>query len=184
MALLDRLDIENATIAGCSVGGLIAQALALHHPTRAKSLILSNTAARIGTNESWQSRITAVEIEGLSAIAETILDRWFPPPFRTSPEALPWATMLLRTDPKGYVQTCRALARADLRADLNSLTLPTLFIAGAHDLATPPELVAETAALIAGARMITLPTSGHIPAIDAPKATAAAIAAFLESLHV
>ena len=183
VALLDHLNIAKATIAGCSVGGMVAQAFGIHHPTRAHALILSNTAARIGTDESWQARITAIETAGIASIADTILDRWFPQPFRASPDALPWRTMLLRADPAGYIQTCRALSHADLRAGLATLTLPTLLIAGSEDQSTPPALVQETAARIPGAHLTVLQGSGHIPAIDAPKATAQAIAAFLRGLN-
>jgi 3-oxoadipate enol-lactonase len=182
VALLDHLGIQKAVVAGCSVGGMVAQAFGIHHPARARALILSNTAARIGTPESWQARIAAVETGGIASIAATILDRWFPQPFRSSPDALAWTTMLLRADPVGYVQTCRALSRADLREGLGSLRLPTLLIAGAQDQSTPPALVAETAARIRGAQMIELPGSGHIPAIDAPEAMARAITDFMGGL--
>lgn len=182
VALLDHLGIQTATIAGCSVGGMVAQAVGIHHPDRARALILSNTAAKIGTPDSWAARITAIETAGIASMADMILDRWFPAGFRTSPDALPWATMLLRADPVGYVQTCRALSRADLRAGLGSVTLPVLLIAGSEDQSTPPALVRETAALITAAQMTTLQGSGHIPAIDAPTATAAAITAFLGAL--
>lgn len=183
VALLDHLRIPKATIAGCSVGGMVAQALAIHHPTRASALILSNTAAKIGTPESWQARITAIETAGIASIADAILQRWFPKSLLASPEHLPWRTMLLRTDPAGYIQTCRALSQADLREGLKSLTLPTLLIAGSEDQSTPPALVAETAALLRGAQLQILQGSGHIPAIDAPPATAAAIATFMERLQ-
>ena len=182
VALLDHLTIECAVIAGCSVGGMAAQAFGIHHPARARGLILSNTAARIGTAESWQDRITAVETGGIASIADMILDRWFAKAFRASPDALPWRTMLLRADPAGYVQTCRALSRADLRAGLAGLNLPVLLLAGSEDLSTPPALVAETAALIRGAQLLELQGSGHIPAIDAPAKVASLIAAFVKDL--
>ena len=184
LALLDHLNIAQAVIAGCSVGGMLAQAFGIHHPTRARALILSNTAARIGTPESWQARIDAIQESGISCIVDVILDRWFPKTFRNSDAALPWRTMLLRADPIGYVQTCRALSRADLRAGLAGLNLPVLLFGGSEDQSTPPALVAETAALIRGAKLVELAGSGHIPAIDAPEATARVIADFLESLHV
>ncbi len=183
VALLDHLHIQKAIIAGCSVGGMIAQAIAIHHPARATALILSNTAAKIGTPQSWQARIAAIQTGGIASVADTILQRWFVQPFRTSPEALPWATMLLRADPTGYIQTCGALAIADLRGGLKTLTLPTLLIAGSEDQSTPPALVQETAALIQGAHLTILQGSGHIPAIDAPEATAQAITTFLRGLH-
>lgn len=183
VALLDHLGIGVATIAGCSVGGMIAQAFGIHHPKRAVALILSNTAAKIGTPESWQARIDTIGRDGIASIADVILDRWFPPAFRASEAALPWRTMLLRADPQGYIQTCRALSQADLRAGLASLRLPVLLIAGSQDQSTPPALVAETEALIHGAQLVELAGSGHIPAIDAPEATARAIMSFQETLH-
>jgi 3-oxoadipate enol-lactonase len=183
-ALLDHLHIEKATVAGCSVGGMVAQAFGIHHAPRAHALILSNTAAKIGTPDSWQLRISAVEAAGLAPIADMILGRWFPKTFLASTDALLWRTMLLRIDPVGYVQTCRALSLADFRAGLATLALPALLIAGGdEDLSTPPALVAETAALIAGAKLVELAGSGHIPAIDAPDATARAITDFLGGLH-
>jgi 3-oxoadipate enol-lactonase len=182
LALLDHLNIDKAVIAGCSVGGMMAIAFGIHHPARARALVLSNTAAKIGTPDSWQTRIDAVQTHGLASIADLILDRWFPKSFRASNAALPWQTMLLRADPIGYVQTCRALSQADFRAGLATLTLPTLLIAGSEDQSTPPALVAETAALIANAQLVELKGSGHIPAIDAPEATARAISHFLKAL--
>ena len=183
VALLDHLGIDRAVIAGCSVGGMMAQAFGIHHPARARALILSNTAAKIGTHESWQARIDAVAADGIAAIADVILDRWFPKDFRARDAALPWATMLRRADPVGYIQTCRALSLADLRAGLAGIDLPVLLLAGSEDQSTPPALVAETAALIRGAKLHILQGSGHIPAIDAPDATATAIADFLGGLH-
>ncbi len=182
VALLDHLNIDKAVIAGCSVGGMVAQAIGIHHPSRVRALVLSNTAAKIGTADSWQVRIDAVQSHGIASIADVILDRWFPKSFRASTAALPWQTMLLRVDPVGYMQTCRALAQADLRAGLATMTLPVLLIAGSEDQSTPPALVTETAALITNAQLLELEGSGHIPAIDAPEATARAIADFLEAL--
>ena len=181
-ALMDHLGLNRAVIAGCSVGGMVAMAMAIRHPARCAALVLSNTAARIGTDESWQARIDAVEAGGLGGLAPTILDRWFSAAFRQSAEALAWQTMLLRCDPAGYIGTCRALARADLRAGVATLALPVLMLAGSHDQSTPPELVRETAALIPGARVVVMQGSGHIPAIDAPVATARLIGAFLKGL--
>ena len=181
-ALMDHLGLAQVVIAGCSVGGMVAQAMAIHHPARCLGLILSNTAAKIGTDESWAARIAAVEGHGIASIAEMVIGRWFSPAFCASPAALPWLTMLLRVDPGGYIGTCRALARADLRAGLAGLNLPVLMLAGSADQSTPPDLVRETATMIRGARVVVFEGSGHIPAIDAPAATAAVIAGFLAEI--
>jgi 3-oxoadipate enol-lactonase len=182
VALLDHLGVRRAVIAGCSVGGMVAQAVAIDHPARTRAVILSNTAPRIGTAEAWAARIDTVQAGGMGAIAGAVMERWFAPEFRASDAAKPWETMLTRCDPVGYAGTCAALARADFRAQIGQIACPALVIAGGHDLATPPELVAETAAMIRNAALVTLPESGHIPAIDAPDATAKAVAAFLKGL--
>lgn len=182
-ALLDHLGLETALVAGCSVGGLIAQALALQHPGRTSALLLSNTAARIGTPESWQARIEAVRSGGMIAVASAVLARWFAPDFLEAPEVRLWETMLLRCDPRGYAGTCGALARADLTRDVGRIACPTLCLAGSEDQATPPDLVRATADLIPGARFVCLAGSGHLPAIDAPKETARLLQGLLEETH-
>jgi 3-oxoadipate enol-lactonase len=183
-AVLRHLRIDRAVMAGCSVGGMVAQALAIGHPGLVRALVLSNTAAKIGTADAWAARAQAVRTGGIAAIAGAVLERWFAAPFRHSDEARLWGTMLLRCDPAGYIGTCDALACADFRTKIAGIKVPTLMIAGTEDLATPADLVAETCAMIPGARLVTMQGSGHIPAIDAPEATVAAINLFLkEHLH-
>lgn len=178
-ALINHLGVDATVVGGCSVGGMIAQAVALAHPGRVRALILSNTAARIGTAEMWQARRQAVDEGGMAALADAILERWFAPAFRQSPKAAPWSVMLRRCDPVGYSATCGALSRADFRTEVGRIAAPTLMIAGTADQATPPSLVAETAAMIPGAQLVTLDGSGHIPAIDAPDAFAASVTGFI-----
>jgi len=184
LAILDHLGLERVVVAGCSVGGLIAQALTVRRPERVLALLLSNTAARIGTPESWQARIDAIEAGGLAAIAPAVLARWFAPTFLAQPEARLWATMLDRCDSQGYIATCGALARADLTAQVSRITCPTLCLAGSEDQATPPNLVRATADQIPGAHFFVLQGSGHLPAIDAPEATARLIRDLMEQAHV
>ncbi|HEU4702306.1 MAG TPA: alpha/beta fold hydrolase, partial [Conexibacter sp.] len=65
IALLDHLEIERAHLCGISLGGLTALWLAVHHPDRADRVVLANTGARIGSAESWDARIAAVERGGM-----------------------------------------------------------------------------------------------------------------------
>lgn len=80
--LLDHVGIDRAVIGGCSMGGMISQAMAIRHPHRVRGLILSNPAAKIGTADAWVARMDAVRQGGLGAISTAVLDRWFPLPFR------------------------------------------------------------------------------------------------------
>ncbi len=179
--ILDARGIAGAAIVGLSVGGLIAQALAARRPDLVRALVLSNTAARIGTAESWNDRIAAVETTGIAPIADAVLERWFTAPFRADPARLaPWRNMLTRTPAAGYAATCAAIRDADLTDSTRGLTLPTLALAGDADGSTPPDLVRATAALIPGARFEVIANAGHIPGVEQPEATARLLAAFLE----
>ena len=182
-ALLDHLGLECVVVAGCSVGGLIAQTLALQHPQRVSALLLTNTAARIGVPETWRARIEAVETGGMMAIVSAVVARWFAPDYLVRPEAHLWETMLLRCDPRGYAGTCGALARADLTDEVGRIVCPTICLAGSEDQATPPILVRATSDLIPGASFVCLAGSGHLTPIDAPEATARLLRELLEKTH-
>jgi 3-oxoadipate enol-lactonase len=168
-----------AIVVGLSIGGQIVQQLACARPDLVRAMVLSNTAARLGTADSWQARIDAVATGGIAPIADAVLDRWFAQPFRHSPACAPWRAMLTRTPAAGYIAACRALAASDLTAQTATLRLPTLVIAGQADGASPPDLVAATAALIPGAAFHVLPGAGHLPPVETPAAFAALLSPFL-----
>ncbi|HMO08239.1 MAG TPA: 3-oxoadipate enol-lactonase [Paracoccaceae bacterium] len=179
IALIERLAGGPVTFVGLSIGGLIGQAVASARPDLVRALVLSNTAARLGSPESWQDRIDAVRAGGLAAIADAVMERWFAAPFRATPELALWRNMLLRTPAEGYIAACGALATADRTAANAALRLPVLAIAGDADGATPPEVVRATAALIPGAAFHVIPGAGHLPCVETPAAHAALIAPFL-----
>ena len=181
-ALIEDLGGGPVVFVGLSIGGLIGQALASARPDLLRGLVLANTAARLGTADSWQARIDAVTGPGLASIADAVMERWFSAAFRASPRMAPWRTMLIRTPAEGYAAACRALATADRTEATRRLTLPTLVIAGSEDGAAPPEVVEATAALIPGARYHLIPGVGHLPPVEAPDAFARCLAAFLQEI--
>ena len=89
-ALLDRLGLTSATIVGLSIGGLIAQELLRLRPDLVRSLVLCDTAHRIGTPESWNARISAVEAGGIEAIADALMGLWFSKAYRRRIRQTPW----------------------------------------------------------------------------------------------
>lgn len=179
ITILETFARGPAIFVGLSIGGLIAQAVALRRPDLVRALVLSNTAARLGTPEGWSARIAAIEAGGLGCVADAVMERWFAPAFRATPDCALWRAMLIRTSPDGYVAACRALAAADLTAASAALRLPTLVIAGSEDGASPPAIVRATADLIPGAVFHEIPGAGHLPCVETPAAWAALVAPFL-----
>lgn len=179
-ALIAHLNLGPVIFVGLSIGGMIAQALAARRPELLRAVVLSNTAVRMGTAESWAQRISAIGAGGIASIADTIMERWFAPRFRARPELELWRNMVIRTPVAGYVDACHALAATDLTETTRRLDLPVLVIAGDQDGSSPPELVGATAALIPGARFETIADAGHLPCVEQPQAYAAMLGAFIK----
>jgi 3-oxoadipate enol-lactonase len=179
--LLDARGARSAIVCGLSIGGMIAQALATARPDLVRGLVLMDTAHRIGTAEMWNERIAAIRSGGIAGIADAILVRWFSPPFHRdrAAELAGWRNMLSRTPVEGYVACCAAIRDADLTEAAGRLAVPTLCMVGDQDGATPPELVAELARLVPGARLITIGGAGHLPCVEQPDAVATAMLGFL-----
>ena len=181
-ALLDHLQVQDAVFVGCSIGGLIAQGLAVKRLDQVRAMVLSNTAAKIGTVEMWEDRIALVEKGGIEALAQTILERWFSKAFHKTEEFAAWSAMLTRTPREGYLGCSAAIAGTDFYSTTASLTLPTLAIAGSEDGSTPPDLVRETAALVAGSKFELIRGAGHLPMVEAPEAYARLLTTFLKDV--
>lgn len=181
-ALMAYLSLDRAAVVGLSVGGLIAQGLAARHPDMVAALVLSNTAHKIGTEAVWNDRIATVQNEGIAAIADMVMERWFTPQFR-SPENADFAgytAMLVRSSASGYAATCAAIRDADLTESTAALTVPTLCIVGDRDGSTPPDLVRSMASLIKGSQFRVIADAGHIPCVEQPDEVADLIATFLK----
>lgn len=181
--LLDYLQIPSAILVGISVGGLIAQDFAITYPERTQALVLCDTGAKIGTAESWESRIEAVQAQGLGEVAKTVIQRWFTPAFFEQYPALAqgYYNMLSRTPEAGYIGTCAALRDADLRPLLGQIEAPSLALCGEADLSTPPSLAQELAQTL-GCSLELIPGAGHLPCIEQPQAMSQHIRAFLEEI--
>ena len=182
-ALLERLGIDRAVLVGISVGGLIALDFARRWPERAEALVLCDTGARIGSEESWNERMAAIRQQGLPEVARTVIARWFSEDFftRRKAEAAGYYNMLSRTPVEGYLGTCAALRDGDLRPWLGGIRRPALVLCGELDKATPPELSRELAQGL-GARLELIPQTAHLPCVEAPALVGQHIRSFLKEL--
>ncbi len=180
LGVLDALGIASAHVIGLSIGGLIAQALALRAPNRVASLTLCDTALVIPPPETWHERARLVRSQGMGAIAEAVLGRWITPSHRETPAGRGLRQMLLRTDPEGYAGAAEAIAAADFTAKTPTLSLPAHVIVGSEDVATP-SAAAEVLARALNARLSVIEGAAHIPNFEREDAFTDAIAGFLNA---
>ncbi|SDW75203.1 3-oxoadipate enol-lactonase [Ruegeria halocynthiae] len=183
--LLDYLNVKDSIFVGLSIGGMIAQGLAVKRMDQIRALVLSNTAAKIGTANIWQDRIAAVRTGGIEALADATMDRWFSRAFRANPEVALWRNMMTRQPVEGYIGCCAAISGTDFYTPTSGLRLPTLGIAGSEDGSTPPDLVRETVNLIPGSRFALIRKAGHLPCVERPGDYAEQLGRFLtETGHI
>lgn len=181
VALLDRVGIERASLCGLSIGGMISMWVAAHHPERVGRLVLCCTSALLGPPESWHQRAAIVRADGVEAVADAVLERWFTPTFAAEhPEVIKRMRATLSATPReGYASCCEAIATMDLTGDLPSIAAPTLVLAGADDPATPPVHGRRIAELIPGARFEIVGPAAHLATVERPDLTTAMILRFL-----
>ncbi|UWQ37886.1 3-oxoadipate enol-lactonase [Leisingera aquaemixtae] len=183
--LLDHLQVRDCMFVGLSIGGMIAQGLAVKRLDQIRALVLSNTAAKIGTAEMWKERMQTVQSDGIEALADAVMERWFARGFRATPELQLWRNMLVQQSRDGYAGCCAAIAGTDFYTPTSGLRLPCLGIAGSEDGSTPPDLVRETVDLIPGSQFHLIRRAGHIPCVEQPEEYAARLTAFLrETGHI
>ena len=180
LAVLDAAGATRAHVCGISLGGLTAMWLALFAPDRVGRIVLANTNARVGTNESWDQRLADVRAHGMAAVAAATLERWFTPSFREhgAETCERIRAMVSACSPEGYAGCCAALRGADLREQLSAITAPALVITGVHDPVTPPAAAADLAARIPHARLVTLPAA-HLSNVEQAAAFTSAVLVFL-----
>jgi 3-oxoadipate enol-lactonase len=183
--LMDHLNVKDALFVGLSIGGMIAQGLAVKRLDLVRAMVLSNTAAKIGQPEIWQQRIDAIRACGISSLSDAVMERWFGREFQATPDLAIWKNMLERQPVEGYIGCSTAISGTDFYTPTSGLRLPTLGIAGSEDGSTPPDLVRETVDLIPGSKFELIRKAGHLPCVENPIEYARILTAFMTDIgHV
>lgn len=182
LALMDGLEIERASFCGLSIGGMIGMWLASEAPERIERLVLCCTSALLGLPSMWDERARVAREEGVGALEEAVIERWFTPPFvKTGGEGIERARRMLRNAPgEGYAGCCAAIRDMDLRDRLGDIRAPTLVVAGAEDPATPPDHAESIADAIPNAKLRVIEQAAHIVTIEQPEAVTRAVLDHLE----
>jgi 3-oxoadipate enol-lactonase len=167
--LLDRLGLERVGFFGVSLGGMTGMWLALNSPERIDRLTLCCTSAHIPPRQMWLDRAATVRAEGMAAVEDAQLERWFTPEAdRGRVERC--RRGLLATEPEGYASCCEAIADHDLRGRLRSIRAPTLVVSASDDPSTPPDHGRLLADSIDGARFELVEGARHLAVVERPEA--------------
>ncbi|MGB6244978.1 3-oxoadipate enol-lactonase [Gordonia sp. (in: high G+C Gram-positive bacteria)] len=185
IGLLDRRGIDRAHLVGLSLGGMTAMRVAVRDPERVDRLAVLCTAAVLGPEQGWHDRAAAVRADGVAAIAEAVVGRWFTPEFlATHPhEKTYYETMVASSSTEGYAACCEAIAPMDQRADLASISAPTLAIAGADDPSTGPDVLRAIADGVQDGRLVVVPDAAHLASAQHPEVVNPALVEHLTASH-
>ncbi|MDB5819475.1 MAG: alpha/beta fold hydrolase [Rhizobacter sp.] len=171
---------------GLSMGGMVAQGLAIRYPELVRGLVLANTTAQYPdtARAMWNHRVLAVESEGIASIADMVMQRYFNDAWRdANPQAMAaYRQVLVKTSPIGYATACKAVSSVDWLGQLPTISAPTLVIAGADDMGTPVAMAQEIANRVPGAQLVVLKDASHLSVVEQPAAFADAVKAFLAKL--
>ncbi|MFT4782707.1 MAG: pimeloyl-ACP methyl ester carboxylesterase [Yoonia sp.] len=186
--LLDHCGIEYATIAGFSLGGMIARRFAQDTPQRAQALVILHSPHKRSDDAQAAilRRVDQARETGPQSTVEAALERWFTEAFRTAnPEMMETVRGWVTANYKEIYHTIyRVLATGidEIVAPSPPITCPALVITGDEDYGNGPEMSHAIAAEIAGAKALILPGLRHMALVEAPEAINRPIREFLDHL--
>lgn len=169
---------------GLSMGGMVAQALAHRHPNLVNSIVIANSASHYNdeARHQWHARIETVRSQGMSAIADGAMQRWFSTEFRMQiPRGIERVKAmrdeLIRNDPQAYAASCAAVAGIDFRKTNLGIRCKALIIAGERDEATPMAMSEAIADQIPQSQLVSI-DAAHLSATEQPEAFVALLKNF------
>ncbi|WP_310613832.1 alpha/beta hydrolase [Limnohabitans sp.] len=171
---------------GLSQGGMVAQGLAIRHPTLVRGLVLAHTVANYApaAQAAWRERIATVEQRGISAVVDLISQRYLSEDFRaTNPQVTDaLRAQILSNDAKAYVANCQAVANVNWLNDLKLIKSPTLVLAGALDMGATPMMAEAIHHEITGSQLEIFEHASHLSPLEQPEKFQRAVSDFLNSL--
>ena len=183
VAIWDALGVRRSHFVGLSIGGRIGLRLAIDHPGRLSSAVISNTRADVPEpiRQLWQARIDTAQRDGTDGLADATVERWCAPGFLSTGTAVAdkMRAMVRSTSVDGYVRGARALMDHDDRARLGDIAVACLFIAGRDDTSAASDHMRAMSEAVPDARFVELAPAGHISNMEQPEAYNAALGQFL-----
>jgi pimeloyl-ACP methyl ester carboxylesterase len=186
-ALLDRLEIERATIGGLSMGGYVTFALYRKAPERFLGVVLANTRPQADTPEGRDGRMKMRQLvneRGVGAVADQMMPKLLGETtrrHRAGVESRVRALIESNTASAVAAALQAMMQRPDSTPELAKIGRPTLIIAGDEDTLIPRADAETMNTRIARSRLIVLDAAGHLSNMEVPDEFSAALADFLTS---
>jgi len=181
IALIDMLGIGRAHFCGLSMGGMTALFLAQRHPQRFDRIIACDCgpASTEASAQQWKERIEVASRDGMQALVEPTIARWFPPDFvATKAPVLDKVRGMIRSTPLAGFRGCAmALSNYDLRGGLAGIDRRTLLIVGTKDATLAG--IRQIKEAVRGSALVELEGAGHISNVEQPAAFTGAVVDFL-----
>lgn len=183
-ALIGALGIGPVHVVGLSLGGMVAQVLALEYPEDARSLVLAATACTLPAEArpAMRARGEAAEQGGMAAVVKPALERWFTPGFLGTPLVARCRERLLANDVGAWAATWRAIADLDTLLRLGEISVPTLVTTGDADLSTPVPAARVIADHVRGAILRVMAGAPHMAPFERPDLFNPVVIEFLRSV--
>ncbi|MEV0688120.1 alpha/beta fold hydrolase [Nocardia sp. NPDC050378] len=166
-------------LVGVSMGGMVAQHVALRHPDRVASLLVACTGAS-ASPDTMLARAAAAETQGMRGVLATTLQRWFTPAALAADPPHPGVVYardtLLALDPSAFADGWRAIATHDAADRLATLPMPVTAVAGKRDTASPVARSADIADRAPRGRLVVLDDAPHMAQLETPDLLSGAIA--------
>lgn len=177
LAITQKEGISHFYFAGISLGGLLGMWLGINAPEQVRALALFCTNSNFAPPQRWQERATLVRKEGLNAISEASLERWFTPAYlaENASQALKIKAMIQSNSAIGYANNCALLEQADLTSQLSQIKCETLVVAGENDPTLEVTQVRQMAALIPSSTFKVIENASHLATFEQPQIACAMI---------
>ncbi len=183
LAACEERDLGRIDVVGVSLGGLVAQDLAIRYPEVVRRLVLVDTVAVYPEflRANWRERAATARADGLAPLADAMEAMWFTDAFRADQRqaVADVRGLFLRQDPEGYARTCEALELTDTRPGLPGIEAPTLVVCGEHDAPPFVEAAHLLSEQIPDARLRWLTGAKHAAVLEQPDVFAGLLAEFL-----
>ncbi len=181
--LFAELGIKRTHWIGLSMGGMIGETYALKYPGVFQSMVLADTTSRRPPNaaEMWGGRIRTAREQGMEALVESTLERWFTAPYRKAhPDVMARIGDDIRNTPvAGFAGCCEAIAKIDVLDRLKEIDCPALVMVGDQDHGTPPEMARQIHANLRGSDLLIIPDAAHLSNVEQSEVFNRALTEFL-----